>query len=411
MVRNKKILIISSLYGLSGGGAGIITKRLAERLVTRGYEVVVITIGGPKRMTQCIISGVKIYKFLPVNLYPLQEKDLHPKWQKIIWQLVDIYNPLTYWSLRQILLREKPDIVHIHKMRGFSGAIWDITTKLFPGRVVQTCHDFESMSPEGLLQGKVGQWAAEGKWPINLYQRLRKWFSRSISVVTTPSAFAMKQIVASGLFSSAIQVVIPNAHEYSNNELRERNDRIKDPYIRSNQTRLLYLGRLEPEKGIRELCQTFVKVASNYPSMFLSIGGWGSLEEELRNRYIGNPQIEFLGRVWANQKSETIEMSDALIMPSIGLEIFGIVIVEGYAFGKPIIASRIGGIPEIVNHGITGWLIEPGNIKALTLSIEAAGQKPEVLRQMSQACFNYSFHFSIDKITRKYEDVYRSLWV
>src|SRR5690242_15249229 len=141
-----KILMASSLYGSSGGGAGLIAEHIARGLIRAGHQITVLTIGDS--FSTCKDEdNIKLMRFKPANLYPFTEKDQHPAWQKIIWQLADIYNVQCANMFRQILKEEAPDVVHIHKMRGFSGAVWSAAAKMAPGRVVQTCHDYESMSP------------------------------------------------------------------------------------------------------------------------------------------------------------------------------------------------------------------------------------------------------------------------
>ena len=128
-----KIVVISSLYGISGGGAGIIANHLAQGLSALGNQVAVITMGKIRRPTNTEEQGLQIYRFRPLNIYPFEEKDTRPLWQKMIWQFVDMYNFHCARVFRQILEEKSPDIVHIHKMRGFSGAVWSVASHLFPG--------------------------------------------------------------------------------------------------------------------------------------------------------------------------------------------------------------------------------------------------------------------------------------
>src|SRR3990172_8239782 len=125
-----KILLVSSLYGIKGGGSGVMAQHIATGLSDAGHQVSVITIGETHSYSMSNEQGVRIFRFRPVNLYPFTEKDTHPTWQRILWQLVDLYNFHSARVLRQILLKEVPDIVHINKMRGFSGAVWSVSSQL-----------------------------------------------------------------------------------------------------------------------------------------------------------------------------------------------------------------------------------------------------------------------------------------
>lgn len=170
---------------------------------------------------------------------------------------------------------------------------------------------------------------------------------------------------------------------------------------------LLYLGRLEPEKGLRELCSAFFSVVSRYPELHLTIAGWGSLEAELRHAYGSCPYITFAGKVFGKDKNRLLSSITALIVPSTWQETFGMVVLEGYAYGKPVIASKIGGLPELVREGETGWLVEPSNPDALARAIHTAAQNPGLFRKMSSACFDAAKAFTIEEMIGKYEKVYQ----
>src|SRR5687767_3298083 len=121
-----KVMLVSSLYGTNGGGAGIIAHHSAYGLAQTGHQVSVITTGKVKGCSVTEEQGIKVHRFQPANLYQLEEKDKQPTWQKLIWQLLDVYNFRTAGVFQRILTNETPDIIHIHKMRGFSGAVWSV---------------------------------------------------------------------------------------------------------------------------------------------------------------------------------------------------------------------------------------------------------------------------------------------
>lgn len=400
-----KILIITSVYGMSGGGAGIVVEQLAQGLAARDWKVGVITLGKSNGLRTETSSGVSVIRLSPLNLYDLTEKDQHPVWQRVIWQIIDIFNPVTAWELRNIFQKERPDIIHIHKMRGLSGAVWTVSSRICPGQVIQTCHDFESMSPAGTLQGRIGRWALEGKWPIRWYQAVRAHLSRKISWLTAPSTFTLTTIAKSGLFPFAQCSVVPNTHGWTSSEL----DRIREHAKYSKKVHLLYLGRLEPEKGLRELFTAFCLVAPRYPELYLTIAGWGVMEAELRQTYGSRPDITFASRVYDKEKSSLLSSVSALIVPSICLESSPLVVLEAYAYGKPVIVSRIGGLSELVREGETGWLVEPANTDALAQAIEAAAQNPGRLQKMSLACFDKAKEFTIEKMVDQFESIYLNL--
>jgi glycosyltransferase involved in cell wall biosynthesis len=402
-------MLISSYYRVGGGGSGVIVHHLARGLSAAGHAVSVVTLGKTRYFSMEQEQDIKVYRFRPLNLYPLEEKDLHPLWQKLIWQLIDIYNIQSAGVLRKVLVKESPDIVHINKMRGFSGAVWSISTRLFPGRVIQTCHDYESMSPDGLMRGITGQMALQKQWPIRGYQLIRKCLSRQVSTLTAPSEFTLKRIVNSGLFASAQTRVIPNTHGWKNNELKSIHDKVYPP-PNDRQIKFLFIGRLEAEKGIKVLCEAFSQLHKSYPYVKLDVAGWGTLEMDLHNKFGLHPGIKFLGIIDGKPKEDVLYSATAVIVPSLVEEVFGLTVVEAFAFGKPVIGCRLGGLPELIRHGETGWLVEAGNIQALTNSMEnVIKTDPLSLANMTKNCMKYSYNFSLEKIIQEYEDIYRQL--
>jgi len=403
-----KITIISSLYGVQGGGSGLITHYLAHGFKDRGHRVSVLTLGSNHRYSVRDQNGISVYQVKPFNLYPLEEKDTRPLWQRMLWQTLDIYNVHAARLLREILKTESPDIVHIHKMRGFSGSVWSVASRLFPAKVIQTCHDYESMSPDGLLRGVVGRMALEKKWPVRGYQLIRSRLSNGISMMTAPSQFTLRRIRDSGLFPRARQSVIANTHGWSEQELQSIHD--DKPTFPAYPIRFLFLGRLETEKGICELCEAFRRAFDADQKIELAIAGWGSLEAELHQRYGGHPGIRFLGRVDGESKMEALRNATIVVVPSMVEEVFGIVTIEAYAFGKPIIASNVGGLPELVRQDETGWLVEPGDVNALAQRMLSVSKlQPPALAEMSRVCQELSYEFSMEKIVAEYLELYEQL--
>ena len=122
----------------------------------------------------------------------------------------------------------------------------------------------------------------------------------------------------------------------------------------------LYLGRLTPEKGIETLLAAHASIADQVP---LRIAGSGPLEQALRARY---PRSQFLGQVSGGALAETIRRAAMIVVPSQWYENCPMSVLEAMGYGKAVIASDIGGIPELVVHGETGLLFPPGDRDALT---------------------------------------------
>ena len=138
--------------------------------------------------------------------------------------------------------------------------------------------------------------------------------------------------------------------------------------------RLAIVGRLIPIKGHDVLLRAFAEARADVPGLTLEIAGDGSLEGELRAtvaRLGLGEAVSFLGRV--PSAAPVLERAEVAVVPSFG-EGFGMVALEAMERGRPVVASAVGGLPEIVEHGATGLVVPPGDVTALAAAIrELAG--------------------------------------
>ena len=403
-----KVALISFLFGVEqGGGAGAAVKMLADGLLKRGFKVVVITTHAKKQISVERIGNLTIYRFFPKNLYWIGEKDLQPTWKKVGWQLLDTWNPFVFQVIRRILFQEQPNLIHIHKLRGLSPSIWAAAKSVGISAMIQTCHDYELVSPQGTLTGRVGTWARQKAWFLRPYQHIRAKLSQTVTAVTAPSQYVLDIVTDYNFFNSAYHSVVPNSHGFTQAQVEQSKIR-RNVGRRTAEKKfdLLYLGRLETEKGVDILCEAFNGIAAEFPNLRLNIAGWGTLEKALKKQYGQHPQIVFPGAVFGKNKSRLFETSDILIVPSIWPEAFGIVIIEAFAYGLPIIATNSGGIPELVEEGKTGFLIPPADALALAQILQYVIKVPEEISQMTSACFMTSQLYTVEQVTQGYISIY-----
>jgi len=139
----------------------------------------------------------------------------------------------------------------------------------------------------------------------------------------------------------------------------------------SVRARFLYIGQLEPYKGIRVLLEAWKKFIAEYPDARLEIAGMGSLQEEVRGAAERLRGIHYHGFIPHEKLSSLLAGARATILPTLAYETFGLSIIESFAAGVPVIASRIGATPEIVQDAVNGYLVEPNDVTALC---QALGQ-------------------------------------
>ncbi len=402
-----KVLVVSYLLDPQrGGGAATAALRLCQGLAARGIEVVAVTTQDERQPHTVTQDGIRTHAFRPRNLYWVADKSRQPWPKKVVWQLIDIWNPQVYRHLRAIIQRERPDVVHVHKMRGLSPAVWSAAAAEQCVPIVHTCHDYEVVSPEGLLDSAVGRMALARHPVLRPYQAARARWSRAVHVITAPSRFTLDTVTGLGFFDRARPLVVPNSHGFRAAELASLTHTVSEPP--GDTFNYLYLGRLETVKGIDVLLRAFAAIAAAAPHVRLDVAGDGSRGDALRAAYGGLSQVRFHGHVAGEEKRRLIAAADALVMPSIVREVFGISIAEAYAFGKPVIAARIGGMPELVRPGETGLLVEPGDEAGLQEALGALAADRDRARAMAPACAAAARAYTLEAVTDSYLSAYET---
>ncbi len=146
--------------------------------------------------------------------------------------------------------------------------------------------------------------------------------------------------------------------------------------------RLLFVGAMGKLKGERDLLEAVHQIAARVPNLRLLLLGHGAETiEELCHQYKLEPFIEHLGPVPQHERHAFFRRADFFVLPSYG-EGMPIAVLEAMAAGLPIIATRVGGIPELIENGVEGLLIEPGAITALAARIECLTNDQQLRDQM-----------------------------
>jgi glycosyltransferase involved in cell wall biosynthesis len=143
-----------------------------------------------------------------------------------------------------------------------------------------------------------------------------------------------------------------------------------------------FVGRLEEEKGIWELAQAWPQVVRTIPGAHLVLVGWGPLEEAIRAVLGGAPNVHFFG--FRNDVPSLMKAFDVLVAP-FHKEGFGLVLVEAMTAGVPVVASRSGAIPELIEDGVEGKLVPVRDGAALAAAMIGLGQDAELRKRMGAA--------------------------
>ena len=174
--------------------------------------------------------------------------------------------------------------------------------------------------------------------------RMRNVWTRDVDALVVMTEFGKTRLEAAGVPSHTIRV---KPHFVTDPGPR--------PSAPSESRTILYVGRLSPEKGLRTLLEAWVRAEPS--DLKLAIVGDGPLRRELEAHRLRN--VSFLG--WIPEEQVTAQMlrARALVFPSEWYETFGLTVVEAMASGLPVVASDLGGIPEVLGSGASPWLCAP----------------------------------------------------
>jgi glycosyltransferase involved in cell wall biosynthesis len=172
---------------------------------------------------------------------------------------------------------------------------------------------------------------------------------------------------------------------------------------------LLFLGRLDPTKGVDELLQAGAKLRARFPRLRLVIAGAGDVRAvEARATVLGIADaVELPGWVVGERKQALLERASVFVLPS-HVENMPVSVLEAMAAGVPVVATRVGAIPEVVEHGVTGLLVPPRDAAALALALETMLADPQRCRRMGAAArARAQRHYSVEQVMPRLEAIYR----
>ena len=338
-----KIGILSGLYEpIVIGGAEMVAAQSAGELVAQGHEVFVITsrlftgLDSLKTSEQTDPkNGFRIYRFFPLNIAHYTKMLSRPFWFRALWHMLDMANIHTFFAVRKILRDERPDVLHTHGVKGLGYTVWT-AARSCNVPIVHRIHDIQLVEPTGLLM------AGDERRVNNAFHRLYiavcKWFVKSPEIVESPSQWAWDMHRAQGYFKNSQSEIVSNPVPAL--------PAVKHKKPESDVPRFLYVGQIEQHKGIEFLVKTLV--AKIQMPFSMQIVGDGSQLERIRHLVADDNRFVVRGRLEGEELAIAFATATLLIVPSLCHENAPTVISIANSLGLPVIASKVGGIPEMV---------------------------------------------------------------
>lgn len=387
-----KILQVISVGNIAGGAEKSVAL-LKQGLKDRGHEVLVLASDHKKGGQQ--FSDIE-YKEID------SEKRTIPS--KLIYHL---WYPASYKTLRKAIKDFKPDIVHFHTMGQLSpsavfalGNTPAVLTVHGPEEYTRNLLEWyfsSSLFHEGKVDSK--NYTFIGKLYFYYYAFLQRRiyghaFRKHLNFLIAPSKYMEKVLIEEGFG-------VPIRQIYNGINLPQK--------VKPNtKYKILFVGRLEHVKGVHNLLEAFVIVKKSLPQAALEIVGDGSKARQLQEYAQENnldKSITFNG--WLNNENVLKKYEEAMIVvvPSIWPENLPTVCIEALAVGRPVVGTNTGGIPELITDGITGGIVEPGNVEALADKIIDILSKDIV--EISEAAARSAYRFDINNFLISIENLYK----
>jgi len=401
-----KILMVNKYYHITGGGDTYYFQ-LSSLLRAKGHEVIEFCLRHPKNFP----SEYSDYFVDGLTYENWKDETIE---RKVRAYFNGIYNFEAKKKIRLLIEETRPDIAHIHNIfYQISPSILGLLKEAgIP--IVQTLHDYQIVCASNNLycNGQICEACKGGKYYNILKKRcyndnlmasflafstkiihtMLKMYHQKVDIFISPSRFLKDKLIANGIKESKI-VIVPHPIDLNDH----------DPNYDSRDY-VVFAGRFVKHKGI----MTLIKAFESLPIKLILLGS-GELQSEIEDyikmHSLGNIDLKGFLNGW--QFQEVIKNAKFVLVPSEWYENSPMVIYESFAMGKPVIASNIGGIPELVTEDV-GLLFKPRNVEDLQEKIAMLYNNDDLVRTLGmnarrrvEKFYNRETHYK--EIIRIYE--------
>jgi glycosyltransferase involved in cell wall biosynthesis len=330
---------------------------------------------------------------------------------------VTVWNRVVYREIRALIRRDRPQVAHFHNTFPLISPAAYYAARAEGVPVVQTLHNYRLLCSNALFFRKGGVCEdCLGKaipWPgvahscyrasrsssgavvamLTTHRTLGTW-KGAVDTYITLTEFARQKFIQGGLPAEKI-VVKPNFFH-------------PDPRAgEGSGGYVLFVGRLSQEKGVDTLLAAWTRLRRKVP---LKIVGDGPLAPKVAEAAKRLSNVEWLGRQPKDRVIALMKDAVALVFPSVWYEGFPMVIAEAYAVGLPVIASDLGSMSSLIDHGRTGLCFHPGDPDDLAAQVEWISMRPEELKRMrNEARVEFENEYTAERNYELLMEIYRTV--
>jgi glycosyltransferase involved in cell wall biosynthesis len=374
---NRILFIANQYYPHVVGGAELSVQTLGEELLRMGMQICVISLSPNGHDSIDEVNGIRVHRLAVDNVYT---PFTGPKsaLQKFIWHSKDVHNSSMAAKVAAVLDIERPQWVSTHNIGGLSVALWQAIKARGIG-VNHVLHDYYLLCPRTTMFSG-GSICGKQCGSCRVFSMHKRTVSRMVDVVIGVSGFVLQAHLSRNYFPNASSAVIHNG----------RHPMVSTAtHAGSDELQIGFIGRIEPSKGIEVLLEAVSLLSGRWQLRIAGKPQDDAYLAHLRQKF-PSPRIEFLGYAKADQFYPTL---DVLVVPSLWHEPLPGVVYEPMGFGVPVIASRVGGIPEMLEGTGAGWLFEPGDVHGLRDLLQPLIHSREPLQSRRQPALNRAAHF------------------
>jgi L-malate glycosyltransferase len=361
------------------GGSGALATELGLELANRGHEIHVISYASPFRLPR-FAKNVFFHNVDMSGAYPLLE--YFP------------YSLALAVKQHEVALREKLDVLHVHYAVPHATAAFlarEMTVADHPLKVVTTLHGTDIT-----LVGQEKSFFSVTKFSIE----------RSDAVTAVSSYLREETYRAFGCQRCDIHL-IPNFIRQSEYHASESCE-YREALAPADHRVIVHVSNFRKLKRVPDLVRMFAEIRKQVAATLVLVGdGPDRPEAEDEVERLGlQDDVRFLGKLSA--VSDVLQAADLFLLPSTS-ESFGLSALEAMACGVPVVASKVGGLPEVVENGVTGVLCPPDDLTGMVQAATELLQDRDRWRRFREAGIERAGEYTADKIVPRYEQVYREV--